>query len=135
MELDGLGHGSVGIGVAKSPPFQQEISLLHTFTADINATENIQHQGLLILTERHGKQLCPGTHRSAIQGINPRSRAHFPRQPKDFTSATKKGLRAQKGRIIPALFCCNNMKDARSNQWHLNMLPDPDTIHGVRISI
>ena len=50
------------------------------------------------------KRLCPSTHRSAIRGLNPRSQAHFPRQPRDFTSATKNGLRDQKGGSDPALF-------------------------------
>ena len=40
-------------------PFQQAIPLLPTFTADINAAENIRRQGLLILTERHRKGSAP----------------------------------------------------------------------------
>ena len=72
--------------------------------ADINAAENIRHQGLLILTERHGKCRTPSTHRSAIRGLNPRSRAHFPRQPRIYRQTTKNGLRDQKGGITPALF-------------------------------
>ena len=54
----------------------------------------------------------PWPHRTAIQGINSRSRAHFPRQPKDFTSATKNRLRGQKGGSDPALLYCHNIQDS-----------------------
>ena len=50
------------------------------------------------------KRLCPSTHRSAIRGINSRSRARFPRQPRDFTSATKKRPQSLKGQEESCLF-------------------------------
>ena len=50
--------------------------------------KDIRAGGFSSRTESN-KQLCPGTHRPAIRGINSRSRAHFPRQPRDFTAATK----------------------------------------------
>ena len=49
----------------------------------------------------HRKITSPGTHRPAIQGINSRSRAHSPRKPRDFTSATKHGLRGRFACIYP----------------------------------
>ena len=58
-------------------PFRQAISQLPTFTADINATENIRRQGLLILTKKAWKTACPKANRPAIRGINSRSRAHL----------------------------------------------------------
>ena len=37
--------------------------------------------------------------------------------------------------VIPPFFVAHNMQDAHGNQWHLNTLPDLDTIHGVRLGI
>ena len=56
-------------------PFQQAIPLLPTFTADINAAENIRRQGLLILTERHRKGSAPARtdrpYRAQIRALGP----------------------------------------------------------------
>ena len=65
--------------------------------------EDIRSGGLSA-RNKSNKQLCPSTHRPAIPSTNSRYQAHFPRQPKDFTSTTKNGLRDQKGGITPALF-------------------------------
>ena len=78
------------LSFATRKPFQQAISLLPTFIADINAAENIRRQGLLILTKRHGKGSAPSPHRPAIQGTNSRSRAHFPRQTRILYGGYKK---------------------------------------------
>ena len=65
------------LSFATRKPFQQAISLLRTFIADINAAENIRRQGLLILTKKAWKTACPKAIRPAIHGTNSRSQAHL----------------------------------------------------------
>ena len=108
-------------------PFQHAISqfpYIPTFTADINAAENIRRQGLLILTERHRKGSAPARtdrpYRAQIRALGPifRDSLGF------YRPATTNGPRAQKGGITPALFCCNSMRNAHGNQWNQHQLPD-----------
>ena len=71
-----------------------------------------------------GKQPCPGTHRSAIRGTNPRSRAHFSRQPRDLSIGDKKRPQRPKGRdysrpfLLPANIPAAHRKESSTSVNH-----------------
>ena len=73
----------------------QRCSSCEHVDAGINAAENIQRQGLLVLTKRHGKDAAPNPHRPAIRGTNPRYRACLLRSAYDSAHTTQNGLRGK----------------------------------------
>ena len=100
----------------KRKPFQQAISLLHTFTADINAAEDIRRQGLLILTKRHGKGSAPAlTDRPYLAPIRA-LRLIFRESLGILHRLQKTGSEPKRAGVIPPFFCCHNMKDAPGNE-------------------
>ena len=73
------------------------------------------------IDQKAWKRLCPKENRPAIRGLNPRSQAHFPRQPKDLYTGNKKRAQRPKGRgkngsrraaQLSRPFCCPNKRTA-----------------------
>ena len=60
-----------------------------------------QRSGGLSSRNKSNKQLCPGTHRPAIRGINSRSRAHFPRQHRILHRLQKTAPEAEFVGVLP----------------------------------
>ena len=91
--------------------------------------KDIRAGGFSSRTESN-KQLCPGTHRPAIHGINPRSRAHFPRKPRIYTRGTQNGPTGRIRGSTPAFFVARQhpvgpqKRIVHGNQPHLHLLHD-----------